>query len=252
MEIRCVLKTKLWQPWQLCLNAKTSELMTINININVYVCNVCIHISLAGWFEYLTLLSTPWALNILHSVLHIYFLWLLMIRWHSKENSTDSSEKLTLFYKLLCLFFEYKHPKFLSCKIPVPFHQVPQCPGLFLGLLKAWYPHLMERSPARVWGWERECFWFGAAQMINLSFPPLGQPSLAMGRNKKGYSGTLAETEGRCCAISKLLKHASDIFLPTTSSTHVHVDVRGEALPKVSRARPVMLTTAWESDQVWL
>lgn len=145
---------------------------------------------LTQWFYCLALPSTPWALNILNSVLQIYYVWLpilRMVRSPTKENYTDSSEELTLFYGSLCLFFEYKHPKLLSCKIPVPFHQVPQRPGFFLGLLKAWYPHLLERSPARVWRREPECLWFGAAQMVSLSLPPLGQLSLAMERNKRGY-----------------------------------------------------------------
>lgn len=210
---------------------------------------------LAGWFYCLALLSTPWALNILNSVLQVYFLWLPIphrIRSSTKENSTDSYKLLTLIYKSLCLFLEYKHPKFLSCKIPVSFHQVPQRPGFFLGLLKAWYPHVLERCPARVWRWEPERLWFGAAQMVNLSLPSLRQPSLAMERNKRGYSETLADREERCYAISKPSNHVSDIFLPTTGSTHLLVDVRGSALPIVSRTRPVMLTTAWVSDQVWL
>lgn len=80
--------------------------------------------------------------------------------------------------------------------------------------------------------------------MVNVSLPSLRQPSLATERNKRGYSETLADREERCYAISKPSKHVSDIFLPTTGSTHVLVDVRGSALPIVSRTRPVMLTTA--------
>lgn len=170
---------------------------------------------LAGCFYCLALLSTLWALNTLNSVLQStsYLPILSITRSPTKENSRDSSEEITLFYISLCLFFEYKHPKLLSCKIPIPFHQVPQRPGFFLGLLEAWYPHLLERSPARVWRWEPECFWFGAAQVVNLSLPPLRQPSLAMERNKRGYSGTLADREERCYAISRLWKQVSDIFL---------------------------------------
>lgn len=169
----------------------------------------------------------------------------------SKENSTVSLEELTLFYRSLCLFFEYKHPKFLSCKISVSFHQVPQCPGFFLRLLEAQYPHFLERGPGRIWRQEPECLWFGAAQMVNLSLPPLGQPSLAMARNERDYSETPANREEKCYAISNILQ-VSDILLPTTGSIHIPTDVRRETLSKVYRTRLALLTKAWVSHQVWV
>lgn len=182
---------------------------------------------LAEWFYCLALLSAPWALNTLNSVSRVYFPWLLILNYkvNCKRKFHRTRLRISLcFTGPLCLFFEYKHPKFFSCKILVPFHQVPQCPCFFLGLLKAWYPHLLERNPARVWGWEPECLWFGAAQMINLSLPPLGQPSLAMKTNKRGYSGIQAKREVKCYVISKLPNHISYTFFPATGSTHVPLE----------------------------
>lgn len=187
---------------------------------------MCIYY-LAEWFYCLAFLSAPWALNILNSVLRVYFPWLLILNYkvtYKRKFHRTPLRNSTLFYRSLCLFFEYKHPKFFSCKILVPFHQVPQCPGFFLGLLEAWYPHLLERNPARVWGWEPECLWFGAAQMINLSLPLPGQPSLATETNKRGYSGTQANREEKCYAMSKLPNRISYTFLPDAGSTHVPVE----------------------------
>lgn len=187
---------------------------------------MCIYY-LAEWFNCLAFLSAPWALTILNSVSRIYFPWLLIqndkVTCKRKFHRTPLRSSLC-FTGPLCLFFEYKHPEFFSCKILVPFHQVPQCPGFFLGLLEAWYPHLLERNPARVWWWEPECLWFWAAEMINLSLPPLGQPALAMKTNKRGYSGTQANREERCYAIGKLSNHVSYTFFPTAGSTCVPVE----------------------------
>lgn len=171
-----------------------------------------------------------------------------MIRSPTKVNSTDSSEELTgccvyslntsiqnswavkfLFLSTRCLSAQ---ASFLDCwKLGIHISWREVQPGLKdenqnasgLGQLRwlTWASHLWGSHP---WQWKE----------IN------------------GLFRTLADREERCYAISKLWKHVSDIFLPTIGSSHVPVDVRGGALPEASGTRPVMLTTARVSDQVWL